>query len=97
MMDVEIGLGGTVAICGDEVACGVGLMLTEHPKAARLKTSDQEKKHTLGTRNLRPNIEYYCLGARVRIKFTKFQRSVSERRDFQAGMAEPGKPFVIHS
>ena len=36
-------------------------------------------------------------GASVRMKFTRFHRSVSERPVFQAGIAEPGKPLVIHS
>ena len=36
-------------------------------------------------------------GANVRIKFTRFQRSVSESADLKAGIREPGNPFVIHS
>ena len=34
---------------------------------------------------------------KVRMKFTRFQRSVSDKVDLKAGIRVPGKPLVIHS
>ena len=47
--------------------------------------------------NVRGYFIIYSFGAKVRIKLTIFQRSVSESLDSNAGICEPGNPFVIHS
>lgn len=55
---------------------------------------DKGKQKDNGQRGIR-TADYF--GARLRMKLTRCQRSVSERADLNAGMREPGKPFVIHS
>ena len=66
-------------------------------------TSMVQLKRAKATRTERDQTKFLFIvcvvyfGASVRIKFTRFQRSVSDKVVLKGGICEPGKPLVIHS
>ena len=76
---------------GSEVAPDGWLTSMVQPKRAKATRTERDQRKF-------PFIIFAVyFGASVRIKFTKFQRSVSDRVVLKGGICEPGKPFVIHS